>query len=163
MATFYYGLVLFVLLCIYAICKVKQPTETDYIQCVEAGSIQEADAELLERKSYKTAHKTLYAPDGTALGSEYFRIVINGNCMKPRKICHNDEIIVRKYYPNIELRQGDIIMLYIEDKQMYKLREIKNIEGNVLHTVRYDSDGREIISSKPHNINQVKGVVKYRI
>lgn len=54
-------------------------------------------------------------------------------------------------------------MLYINDKQMYKLREIRNIEGETLDTFRYEIDGRIIQSSRKHNKGQVKGIVKYKV
>ena len=158
----YYGMAIFLILTLYAICKIVF-SDTEYVLCVEAGPMDGMNAELLKRKSYKTSRKPLYSPDGELLSSEYFRVLVNGNCMKPRKISHDNEVIARRFTPNLNIRERDVVMIYIEDSGMYKLREVRKVEGEILYTIRYDADGNEIPSSKPHHINQVKDIVKYKI
>ena len=69
----------------------------------------------------------------------------------------NEEEFKQKVHPH------DILMIYITDKKIYKIRELNHIEGKEAFTFCYNPDGSIHNSSRTHKIDSVKGVVRYRI
>ena len=63
-----------------------------------------------------------------------------------------------------QINDRDVLLIYVEDKDLYKIREFEgfNKDGS-LATFYYEDDGAKHISSKPHTQESVCGVVGYRV
>ena len=101
---------------------------------------------------------------------DFIRIIISGDCMVPRKILSGEEWLVKPIKKGTQIVEQisphDILLIYLRDKNVYKIREFKQINANaplMLDTFYYNSDGTIHPSSKPHSVNSVIGVVKYSI
>ena len=137
----------------------------DTIIGVSAGS---EDSDIIS-PSYSTSSRSVKLLNGKYINTRnYIRIKINGKCMTPRNILDGEEWLVEPL-SNIEdkksiLKVKDVILLYIEDKSRYILREFEDydIDGS-LKTLRYNDDNTERHSSRNHQLNQVKGIVRYAI
>ena len=59
------------------------------------------------------------------------------------------------------LKSGDIVLIFLNDKNFrgYKIRIIKNIDGNDANTFYYDENGNERMSSKSHTLVSIIGVI----
>lgn len=107
--------------------------------------------------------------DGTVVrSSDFLRIVIRGGCMAPRGILNGEEWLAvpvnRKNDIKSQIKEKDVLLLYIEDKKIYKIRELREFLGDgMLRTGYYNSDGTEHDSSREHSAEQVMGVVRYSI
>ena len=70
------------LLGLYYMLKTKSDTNQDYVQCVEAGPMDDVDAAFLKRKSFCDRHVVVRNEEGVVLDkNQYSRLVVNGNCM----------------------------------------------------------------------------------
>lgn len=114
--------------------------------------------------------KSVRLPNGRYINTkDFIRIRINGNCMKPREILNGEEWLVEKWDNNTKslncnLHPRDIMLLYIEDKHSYIIRELVSIkEDNRLKTKRYNDDGSDRFSKNDHRLEQVQGIVRYAI
>lgn len=137
----------------------------DTIIGVSAGG---EDSDIIS-PSYSASSRSVKLLNGKYINTRnYIRIKINGKCMTPRNILDGEEWLVEPLN-NIEdkksiLKVKDVILLYIEDKGRYILREFEDydIDGS-LKTLRYNDDKTERHSSRNHQLNQVKGIVRYAI
>lgn len=151
---------------LYGIFRSKyQPIDT--ILDVEAGPTEYADATKFVHTSGMA--KTIQLLDGRYINShDYIRIHINGSCMKPRNILSGEEWLVKpvnkKQSPRSQLNKRDVLLIYIEDKKLYKIRELDSFEpNNQLKTFWYEDNGNQHESSQLHRWESVIGVVKYAI
>lgn len=147
---------------------VGQWLSKEYVQCVEAGPVIDVTADDLRRKSFYAPRVDLQK-DGKAVSMRnMIRIVVNGDCMKPRHIVEGTQLYVEKVDKKADVKglihQGDILMLYLPDTKKYKIREFKEFtpEG-AMNTFYYNADGSEHMSSQPHKTDTLIGVVKYRV
>lgn len=145
-------------------------SEKEYVQCVEAGGINEATADELSSLSFTDVKRSYRDDQGMLIDRNRFkRIVVHNNCMRPRRIWDKDQLLVRTMVnPSIaQLKSGDILFLKIQKdgKDYYKIRELDSVipEKGELVTHYYDTDGTKHPSSKNHMIGMVQGVVKYNL
>lgn len=100
--------------------------------------------------------------------SKFIRTIVYGDCMKPKKLNNNDNVLVAKINNRKDILSqieiGNVLLLYIPEKNLYKFRELDRIgEDGLLYTIYYDSEGKPVSSSKPHTQDMVLGVAKYKI
>lgn len=147
---------------------VGQLLSKEYVQCVEAGPMTDVTADDLRRKSFYAPRVDLQK-DGKAVSTRnMIRIVVNGDCMKPRNIVEGTQLYVEKVAKKADkkgiIHQGDILMLYLPDTKKYKIREFKEFTTDgTMSTFYYNADGSEQMSSQPHKTDTLVGVVKYRV
>lgn len=94
------------------------------------------------------------------------RVLVDGKCMEKKGIMDGSQLYAEKYISSAkfskQVEQGDVLLIYLQDKNIYKLRIFDKKEDGKLFTYRYDIEtGERRNSSKPHTINSVVGVVKY--
>lgn len=137
----------------------------DRIIEVEAGNTDDG-CRLMQ---YESSSKVVRLSSGKYINTHnYIRIVIHGNCMTPRNIFNGEEWLVEPVNPSREiesqLKIQDVLLLYIEDKNSYIIRELVDFDINgSLKTKRYNEDKSNHPSKRNHRIEQVKGVVRYAI
>ena len=101
------------------------------------------------------------------LPPDYQRVIVHGHCMEPRGIMDCSQVIVKNINHDkdfsLQVKHGDILLIYLEDKDIYKLRVFdKYIEKDQLLTYRFNpKTGERIDSSIPHKRDSVIGVVEY--
>lgn len=163
-----YIAIFFIVLCGLYIATSFCTKSRDRIIFVEAGSVTDIDeAELKSKKSVLS--KIFRLPDGTYASShKYIRIIVRGDCMSKKRICSGEEWLVetvdRQERLEKQIRPGNVLLIYLEDKGIYKIREFKCFTAEKeLVTFYYGKDGVEHLSSKPHSAKSVIGVVKYGI
>jgi len=146
------------------LCYKRGNAET--VTAVEAGTMAKASSEWINSKSFKSP-KCQYKINGEIIDSSlYMRLVVEGNCMVPRGIASGDQLLALKVNDIEELRKelqhGNIVLIYLEDINLHKIRVFDRFEGDNLMTY-YFENGKRRDSSRPHSINSIKGIVKYAI
>ena len=167
MEAVYFLLILVVVIVAYAYCN-KVIGKKEYVMCVEAGPVGEADAQFLKSHSFYDWHRTVRGTDGKVLDtSGMLRVVVEGGCMEPRGIMSGDQLLVRRIDPRKDLREqikhNDILLIYLEDTGISKIRifDCYN-DDDTLVTYRYEGRERRD-SSRPQSMKSVVGVVKYKV
>lgn len=94
------------------------------------------------------------------------RVLVDGKCMERKGIKDGTQLYAKAINHSIKLSkqisQGDVLLIYLTDKNIYKLRVFDKIGGGTLATYRYDiNTGERKNSSKPHRPESVIGVVQY--
>ena len=168
MEIFVYSIILLILLLSYFFAKCRN-VKSELVQCVEAGPIDGVDAAELKRRSYKDRQVVLRDNNGQELSHDkYVRLIIKGDCMTPRNIKNGDMVIAEKVEEarrnaiRQELQANAIIWLHIEDTGMDKIRVFKEWDGNDMVTCYY-KNGVERESSSHHSIDQIRGIVRYKM
>lgn len=165
METIIMGIIIVTLCVLYGITShLYAKQKEDLIIDVEAGPTSECACVLSKEKAIS---KIIKLPNGRFVDSQkYVRIKIHGNCMEPRDILNGEQWLVSKVNHNkpVEdnIKVGDVVLIHLKDKNLYKIREVKHISDNSLDTIRYEN-GVEKKSSKPHSYGDVIGVVQYAI
>ncbi len=88
--------------------------------------------------------------------------------MEPRGIKDKSIVFVqplsKKENFKKQVKAEDVLLIYLHDKGVFKLRILQNYDNEKqLITYRYKDDGTKHLSSRNHNPDDVKGVVKYVI
>lgn len=96
---------------------------------------------------------------------DYMRVKVDGHCMEPRGIKDGCQVLVLPRNKNEQFKKqvklGDILLIYLHDKKVYKLRILENYDNEKqLITFRYEN-GQKHRSQRNHNPDDVLGVVKY--
>lgn len=165
METVWFILIFMVVASLYGfLCYKRGNAET--VIAVEAGSTGKVSPKWINSKSFKTP-RCQYKINGEIIDSSlYMRLVVEGNCMMPRGIANGDQLLALKVSNaeevKKELQHDCIVLIYLEDINLYKIRVFDKLEGDNLVTYYYDN-GKRKNSSKPHSINSIKGIVKYAI
>lgn len=158
-----------VVMAVYAFCNLHLAKKQEFVQCVEAGPTKKITAKFLEEQSFYAQRQIIKDQNGKDIDtSEMLRICVNGNCMKPKHIVTGSQLLVKKIDKNKpikeQIKQGDILLIHLEDNNIHKIRIFdKYQENHLLSTYRYDDDGKRKDSSNPHRESSVVGVVKYKI
>lgn len=163
-----YTAILIVSFISYYLAKMSN-TEKEFIQCVETGPTTEVDAAELQRRSYYDRRIVIRDPNGEKVPRDrYVRLLVKGIYMMNRGI-YNDDIIVAEKIEQEQiannrqyLQPNDIVWLYIDDTQMDMIRIFERWEGDELVTSYYEN-GQKRHSSLNHSINQIKGVVRFKM
>lgn len=141
----------------------------DDVWAVEAGPSCDASAKALNALSRKErAFDIQIKPGRTVRTSDYLRILVVGNCMKPRNILDGEEWLVEpvdhlRVKPS-DLKAKSVLLINIPDKGILKIREFEGVaENGDLKTLWYKPDGTPSYSSRPHSWENVKGIVRYSI
>lgn len=137
-----------------------------YVQCVEAGPTDTITAKELKRRSLYVSSKKMLDRDGNILDPDvYFRVVVNGNCLRPRNIVDGDTLIIQKKDDNVlnSIHAESIVLILLPDTGVHKIREVKDVEANNLRTQYYLNNGQAQESSKLHSKENVVGVVRYKL
>ena len=173
MTSFIVLIILVVLLSLYYVGNRKRVREQceqqEFVQSVEAGSLDKVSVEQQRAESFYAPKRKLYKKDGTEIDlTGLIRIVSNGDCMFRRNIVKGTQLYVRAVQrgkaQKENLKEGDILLIQLPDTGVYKIREFeKSNDDNTLKTFYYNTDGSHHNSSNPHRIEDVVGVVKYRI
>lgn len=159
------GMVLAVICVLYGIASTRYARK-DTVLGVEAGPLPGGDCALPEKKE---GSKVIRLTDGRYINTrDYIRIMVYGGCMRPRNILNGEEWLVEpidKRKPLREqIKERDVLLIYLSDKNLYKIREFKDFNGNgLLNTFYYEENGTEHASSHPHTPESVRGVVRYAI
>lgn len=137
-----------------------------YVQCVEAGPTDNVTARDLKKKSIYMSSKKMLDRNGNILDPErFFRVVVNGNCLRPLNIVDGDTLIVQRRNEEVmqTIHNGSIVLILLPDTGVHKIREVKNVETDNLRTQYYLSDGHPQESSKLHSKESVVGVVRFKL
>ncbi|MBS4812940.1 MAG: hypothetical protein KH057_05340 [Bacteroides sp.] len=167
METIYFLIVLLVAIIIYAYFSIVSGKQ-EFVQCVEAGPTVTTNAKRLQELSFYDKHRTIQKSDGQVIDtSGMIRIVVKGNCMKPKNIESGAQLLVKKINKKEPIRnqikKGDILLIHLSDNGIYKIRIFDRYEGNDLATYRYDDNGERQNSSRNHKESSIIGIVKYRL
>lgn len=140
---------------------------SDYVQCVEAGGLKNVSESSQKNKSFRTRPLSFRVRESHQKidSSQYIRIIVKGWCMKPRGIEDGDQLLVESINPNDakgRLHAGDIVLLYVPEKRVYKIRELETIKDDELVTFYY-KEGNKQYSSTNHKLSMVRGVVRFKI
>lgn len=167
MSALYTTLIFFAICAFYGFARLKK--SEDCVYTVSAGSADEHNADNRQCDIVKCESRVVQLPDGTyASTSHYYRIRISGTCMEKQEIMNGEEWLVRKIKRSQNLRKqvkvGDVLFIYLQDTGRYKIRRVKSfIDDETVETYSYDKSGNEHISSKPHSIEAIRGIVAYRL
>lgn len=167
METIYFLIILLVTVAIYAYFNIVSRKQ-EFVQCVEAGPTVTTDAKRLRELSFYDRRRTIQKPDGQEIDtSEMIRIVVKGNCMKPKHIESGAQLLVKKISKKDlvrnQIKEGDILLIHLVDNDIYKIRIFDRYEGEDLATYRYDDNGERKNSTRNHKESSIVGVVKYRL
>lgn len=167
MGTIYFLIILLLVIATYAYCNIVVGRR-DYVQCVEAGPIIDTDAERLKECSFYDKRRVVRDSKGKEIDtSNMIRIVVKGNCMKPKNIESGAQLLVKKIDRTKsmcdQIKQGDILLIHLSDNGVYKIRIFDKYEGTDLVTYRYDDNMNRKNSSRNHKEASVLGIVKYRL
>lgn len=141
--------------------------QQDFVLETKAGTTKDADAQVCNHESKPS--KIIKLPNGNYINTnDLIRIEIKGNCMRPRNVYDGEEWLV---FPidstkkcEEQIKPKDIVLIYLEDKNIYKIREVRSFLGNqFLDTIYYDNDGETNQSSKPHSYASVRGILRFAI
>ena len=97
------------------------------------------------------------------------RVLVHGHCMEPIGIMDGAQVFAEKIIKSkdfsMQAKYGDVLLIYLEDKNMFKLRIFEKYnQDKDLITYRYDQKTRQKrYSTNPHTIDSVVGVVKFKI
>jgi hypothetical protein len=165
MGSMYFILALILVLALYAYSSIKG---RDVVKGVEAGSVDKCDSELIRRRSFVASPIKICDEHGNPLSTKgMIRVVVCGNCMKPKGISDNTQLLVEKLDQNSlksRLKKDDIVMIHLKDKKLDKIRVFDHFDDQEqLITYRFDDSGNRVISSRPHLQSSVVGVVRYKI
>lgn len=151
----------------YIFVKRRYGEKPEYVVLAPEGELETANKSSL--KFEPMSNRLIQTENGEVLDPNRYSVYsVVGDSMKPRQIAHGDKIIVEKVSKEKatiikdNLREGDIVLLNNEKFGTYKIREIVKCDGELLH-VEYYINGEKKNSSKPFNISQLKGVVRYVI
>lgn len=167
METFYFLIILVIALAFYGYYSMA-PGRLEFVQCVEAGPTQEVDARRLRQLSFHDRRRTIRRPDGRRIGTAgMMRIVVKGNCMKPRHIETGAQLLVQKIDRHTplaqQIKQGDILLIHLTDNGIHKIRIFDKYTDDGLLTYRFDDNGERQDSSRRHSEASVVGIVRYRL
>lgn len=167
MGTIYFLIILLLVIATYAYCNIVVGRR-DYVQCVEAGPTKDTDAERLKECSFYDKRRVVRDSKGKEIDtSNMIRIVVKGNCMKPKNIESGAQLLVKKIDRTKsmcdQIKQGDILLIHLSDNGVYKIRIFDKYEGTDLVTYRYDDNMNRKNSSRNHKEASVLGIVKYRL
>lgn len=167
METVYFLIILLAVVVIYAYFNIISGKQ-EFVQCVEAGPTLAINAKRLKELSFYDRHRTIQKTDGQEIDtSGMIRIVVKGNCMRPKNIESGAQLLVKKISEKEsicnQIKKGDILLIYLSDNDIYKIRVFDRYEGEDLVTYRYDDNGRRQDSSRNHKESSIIGIVKYRL
>ncbi len=162
-----YFLIVLLLVLTYGYCNIVVGRR-DYVQCVEAGSTIDTDAERLKECSFYDKRRIVRDSKGKEIDtSNMIRIVVNGNGMKPKNIESGAQLLVKKIDRTKsmcdQIKQGDILLIHLSDNGVYKIRIFDKYEGTDLVTYCYDDNMNRKNSSRNYKEASVLGIVKYKI
>ncbi len=160
-------MILFIAVAMYAYFNIVSGKQ-EFVQCVEAGPAMATDAKRLKELSFYDKHRIVLNADGQKVDtSGMMRIVVKGNCMKPKHIESGAQLLVKKINRKDSIRnqikQGDILLIHLTDNDIYKIRIFDRYDGGDLATYRYDDNGERKNSTRNHKESSIVGIVKYRL
>jgi hypothetical protein len=164
------AIVVFVLCILYGIASslYSKSKKEESVILAEAGSVSNASEGVvlvphMPRKLVRISKDRLVRTDDP----NYIRIVIGGTCMTPKQVLQNEDWLAEKINlvkDKNKIHEGNIVLIYLKDKDMYKIREFIKYDGNGdLLTQYYNADEEAVPSSKPHTKESVKAVLRYQI
>lgn len=161
--------ILFIAVCVlYGVVRTRKPI--DKVLPSYAGPLSEHTGNSNDFEPTKKPSCVIKLPNGKYANTRsYHRIRIIGECMEVIGIHKNDEWLADKIKHSDKnsiinkISRGDVLLIYLEDKNQYKIRCFENLDDNGnLITYSYPN-GERHDSSKPHSPSTVMGVVKYRL
>ena len=167
METVYFLLIMLLVIVLYAYTNVCVGGR-EYIQCVDAGPTKDVTAEFLKEKSFYDERKIVRDQNDKIVDTHnMMRIVVQGDCMKPKGIFSGDQLLVekidRKKTFEEQIKKGNIVLIYLADKGIYKIRIFEDYEEDgSLKTYHYIENKRRN-SKYPHKRNCVLGKVVYKV
>ena len=128
---------------------------------VEAGPISGVRHTGLQRISQRV--NSSYRIIKNDVTYHYRRFIVQGSCMSSQGINPRDIICVRMFDKNDDkiLHPDDFVLIFLNDNKFrgYKIRRIKEVDGEVAKTFYYNDNGAEQLSSEPHSIASIIGIV----
>lgn len=145
----------------------KRTVVMDDVIATEAGPLNAGCTKFLRTSDSKERALIIKLKDGRYINtSDYLRLRISGTCMTPRNILNGEEWLAKPYDgESSAINPGDVLLIYIKDKNMYKIREVERVldDKQEVETFYYNPDGSKQFSSRWHRLADVRGVVKYAI
>ncbi|MDE5760473.1 MAG: hypothetical protein K2I11_05875, partial [Bacteroides sp.] len=114
METVYFLIILLAVVVIYAYFNIISGKQ-EFVQCVEAGPTLAINAKRLKELSFYDRHRTIQKSDGQEIDtSGMIRIVVKGNCMRPKNIESGAQLLVKKINEKEsicnQIKKGDILL-----------------------------------------------------
>ena len=136
------------------------------VYVADAGPTKELTALGQIVKNFFMPYQNARLEDGSLVNThEFIRVLVDGKCMEPRGIMDKSHVLVQRIMCDKDFKEqvniGDVLLLRLHDKKVYKLRILNNFDDiNQLETYRYQN-GRPHRSSRNHNPKDVIGIVRY--
>lgn len=123
--------------------------------------------EIKDLSSYKK-HKIFKDTNGNIINPKnIIRMVVSGNSMSPLRINSGDEIIalkIDKSKPLVQqIKKDNLVLIYLNDIGIYKIRAIHSFDGNKLSTYYYNEHGEKVMSTVGYSPESIRGIVKYKV
>lgn len=151
----------------YLLMRTPTKTTKEKVIVAEAGKLSEMQADYVPFVYMNPIQ--LRAADNTILDTtNLIRVLVHGCCMVPVGIMDGNQLFVEKINKNkafsLQVKHDDIMLIYIKDKNVYKLRVFDKFGNDEnLVTFRYNQETGEIqYSSRPHTRESVIGIVRYK-
>lgn len=78
-----------------------------------------------------------------------------------------DEIIalkIDKSKPLVQqIKKDNLVLIYLNDIGIYKIRAIHSFDGNKLSTYYYNEHGEKVMSTVGYSPESIRGIVKYKV
>lgn len=140
------------------------------VELVDAGTNDTHTPLNSDTRSFKLSpfFETFYHNGKKVNPKDYIVRRVDGDCMTPRNIYAGDLLFIEKFENNLNsLSIGDIVYIKYETNTHsgYKIREYRGIDANnsrKIQTLFYQRDGKERKSSQPHELENIKGVVRMK-
>lgn len=167
MGTINFILLSLLIIGIYVFCNLI--LNRDRVLSVEAGDTGNVNPVELRKKSFYAPHRVFKDADGNVINTFDMIIVkVCGDCMCPRNIPNGSELLVKKIHSANSahdiIKKDNILLIHLKDKDLYKIRIFDDFNGNnELKTYRFNKNGEKVDSSRPHRIEDVIGIVKYKV
>ena len=166
METFYFVLAFVIVLGFYAYSNLR--LRKDYILTADSEPSKNLTPDEAKKLSYYRKHKIYKDTEGGTIDpKDMIHIFVSGSSLSPCNIESGDELIVMKTDDSIplikQIKENDILLLYLDDIHIHKLRRFSSFEGENLITYYYDSEGHQRMSPIPYKPESVLGVAKYKV
>lgn len=161
--------ILFIAICVlYGVARTRK--SVDKVLPSYAGPLSEHVCDTCDCTVTQKPSCVIKLPNGKYANTHsYHRIRIIGGCLEMVGIHKNEEWLADKVTLSDKesvpdtLSKGDVLLIYLNDKGIYKIRCFESLDGDGnLITYSYP-EGKRHVSSKPHSPSSVLGVVKYKL
>lgn len=164
MGVFYFIIAFVIVLGFYAYSNNR--LRKDFVLAGDSQSEGNLSQEEVKEISYYDKHKVYKDEDGNTINpNSMTRLFVVGNGMSPR-INSRDQVIVIKIDKNRplneQIKRDDILLIYLEELGIYKLRAFYEFHGQNLLTYYFVGKERRF-STRLYKPESICGIAKFKI